>query len=341
MKCTQPAAGPFPSQPIRKFHALHICLLAFMAFFFNASLSLAQSNLARLIPPDARVIAGLHQMPEDQRSDALWLATRNNLDDLNRMLALTNSDPDRRVEYVIVADWPSNTDDLGSHLLIAQGRFSLPNILSTIAHPQKMTYNGITILAVKSPAGSQHTARWLAIPHNDVAIFGTPSGVQVALDRFRSRAAADPRILARLMNAHDNDAAWSSIMLPQGTLRQSVNFPATTDNLLPCLSRMREVDLGIQIGKTVSIDLHTEPRDDSAGGAMECMSAAIFKNYTPAMRVSLGGQRQPSMRLALTRAEYDRWLQSFRHSSASQTLQALISGPEQAAERADDRQPVP
>ena len=102
---------------------------------------------------------------------------------------------------------------------------------------------------------------------------------------------------------------------------------------------MREVDLGIQAGKNVTIDLHTESRDGSGGAAMECMSAAIFKDYTPQMRISLGGEQQPSMRLALSRAEYDRWLGSFRKSSMNQVLEAFISGAEPAAERsAEDLQ---
>jgi hypothetical protein len=125
-------------------------------------------------------------------------------------------------------------------------------------------------------------------------------------------------------------------MLQPRTLEETANFHATPDNLSPCLNRMREVDLGIQVGKTVNIDLHTESRDGSGGAAMECMSAAIFKSYTPEMRVSLGGERQPSMRLTLTRAEYDRWLDSFRKSRMSQTLEAFISGAEPATERTTD-----
>jgi hypothetical protein len=324
------------SQRARKSYAPVICLVAMMAFFFSASLCLAQSDLVRLIPPDAPVIAGLHHMPQDQSSSALWLATRNNLDDINRLVALTDSDLDRRFDYVVVADWPSPTDNLGSHVLVAGGRFTMASILSTIAHPKKLTYNGVTVLAVAA-TGTEETARWLAIPENNIAIFGTPAGVQVAIDRYRSGAGSDPRVLERLRNAHDRNQAWSSVVLAPRTL-ETASLHATPDNLSPCLNRMREVDLGIQPGKNVTIDLHTESRDGSGGAAMECMSAAIFKSYTPEMRVSLGGERQPSMRLTLTRAEYDRWLDSFRKSKMSQTLEAFISGAEPAT--ADNLQTV-
>jgi hypothetical protein len=50
------------------------------------------------------------------------------------------------------------------------------------------------------------------------------------------------------------------------------------------------------------------------------------------MRVSLGGEGHPSTRLTLTRAEYDRWLDSFRKSRMNQTLEAFISGAEPVTE---------
>jgi len=329
------------SQPARNSYALFLCLVAFMVIFFGASLCVAQTDPVRLIPADVPVIAGLHRMPADQLSNTLWLATRNNLDDLNRLVALTTSDLDRRFEYVVVADWPSSTDNLGSHLIVAQGRFHMAAILSTMAHAKTLTYNGVTVLTEAAPAGTQQTARWLAIPGKDIAIFGTPSGVQVAIDRLRSGAAADPGVLERLKNAHDRDQAWSSVRLGAGMLQPTAHMQATTDNLSPCLGRMREVDLGIQLGRNVTIDLHTEPRDGAGGGAMECMRMAIFQNYTPAMRVSLGGEQQPSTRLSLTRAEYDRWLESFKHSGMNQMLEAFISGAEPfAGQRMEDRQTV-
>jgi len=324
------------SQRARKSFALVACLVALMGLFFSASLCFAQVDPIRLIPPDAPVIAGLHRVSQDQARSALWLATRNNLDDLNRLVAMTGSDPDRRFDYVIVADWPSSTDTLGSHLLVAQGRFEMASILSTIAHPKKLTYNGVTVLTVAAPAASQQTVRWLAIPERDIAIFGTPAGVQAALDRYRSGAAPDPGVKERLRNAHDRNQAWSSVKLAPPSRAQPVNLRAGADNLSPCLNQLGEVDLGIQVGKTVSIDLHTESRAGSGGAAMECMSAAIFKDYTPQMRISLGGDRQPSMRLALSRAEYDRCLESFRKSEMNHTLEAFISGAELPAARSGE-----
>lgn len=319
---------PSDSHFSRRACALIACLLAFMALFFGATLCVAQNDIVRLLPPDAPVIAGLHRMTADQNKDALWLATPNNIDDLKRLIALTDSDLDRRFDYVVVADWSSDTDDLGSHLLIAKGHFSMASVLSTIAHPKMLSYGGLSILAVRAPSGSTQPARWLAVPRSNIALFGTPAGVQFAIDRLNHRAPVDPRVLDRLGNAHDREQAWSSTMPPQHAIREDANFHAGSPNLAPCLSRMREIDMGIHVGKTVTIDLHAESRDGSASAAMACMNAAIFKRYSPAIAISLDNQSRPSMRLTLSRADYERWLDDFRKSHNNQTLEAFISGGE-------------
>lgn len=280
-------------------------------------------------------------MPGDQNKDALWLATPNNIDDLKRLIALTESDLDRRLDYVVVADWSSGTDDLGSHLLIAKGHFSMASVLSTIAHPKLLSYGGLSILAVRAPSGSQQPARWLAVPRSNIAIFGTPAGVQFAIDRFNDRAPVDPRVLDRLRNAHDRDQAWSSIIPHHDAIHESIGLHPSTGTLSPCLSRMREVDMGIHVGKAVTIDLHTESRDHRDGLAAECMTAAIFKKYSPQIDVSLDEHEQPSMRLTFSRAEYERWLETFRNSRVSQSLEAFISGVESnSASNAMTRPPL-
>src|ERR1700675_2797062 len=94
-------------------------VISALALFFSVSFCLAQSDLIRLIPADAPVIAGMRRLPHDEAKDALWLATRNNTDDLALLVAMTEDDPERRVEQVIAADWAAKNDNLGNHLLLA------------------------------------------------------------------------------------------------------------------------------------------------------------------------------------------------------------------------------
>lgn len=309
----------------RKSYALIIFLVATMALFFGATLCLAQSDLITFIPPDAPVIAGLHRMPADRSKDALWLSTRNNLDDLKQFVTLTNNDLDRRLDQVIIADWASDTGSLGSHIVVAQGQFNLASMTSTMAHPVKLLYAGVQVVEIDARTSSEPGSRWLAVPKPKIALFGTPSAVRYALDRYRSGAAADRRLIARLRNASSRDSAWSSIALDAQVLPSRFQIASPANSLLPCLNRMREVDLGIRVGRTVSVDLHTESYD-GANRSMECMTAALFGGSVREEQVEYGSRGRPDIRVTLARADYERWLETFRKSRFDQGLEAVLSG---------------
>jgi hypothetical protein len=323
----------FNSHSTRKTLALIIWLVSALFLLFSTSLCLAQNDLVRFLPPDAPVLAGLHRMPADQAKDALWLATRNNIDDINRLVALTASDLDRRIDQVIVADWRSSQGNLGSHLLVAQGRFNFASITSTIAHPTKLTYRGVPVLAIQAKGGSTPVTRWLAVPEHDTSLFGTPSAVQLAIDRYVSGASADPQLLQRLKDAHAHDAAWSSIVVAADDVHSRLNLPAHGDRQASCLAALSEIDLGIQLGKTVTIDLRAERSDGASQASAECVRDALFGSHTPQMRVTLGGEQDSPVRVTMARAAYDGWLDSFRKSHLPETLTAMISGSEPALER--------
>ena len=308
---------------------LGVRVIPALALLSSVSFCLAQSDLIRLIPPDAPVIAGMRRLPHDEAKDALWLATRNNTDDLARVVALTADDPERRVEQVIAADWAAKNNSLGSHLLLAEGRFNFANVSSTVlaSGGKKLVYNGVPVLTIEATGTAARGTRWLAVPRNNIAIFGSPSAVQYALDRYRSSAQADPQILQRLRNAHAHDAAWSSVRLDSRSMESRVKL-VDDGGMSSCLGRLREFDLGIRLGETVRIDLHADPLHHEEGSvSIGCLNTALFGNGTPQMRVAVGGEGEPGLRVTLAREEYDRWLDSFRKSKVNQTLEAMISMP--------------
>ncbi len=311
----------------RKAYALVICLVANMALFLGATLCFAQKDIVAFIPPDAPVIAGLHRMPPDQSKDALWLATRNNVDDLKQFVALTNNDLARRLDQVIIADWASSTSSLGSHLVVAQGRFSLASMTSTMAHPMTLSYAGVPVIEIESPTSAQPGPRWLAVPQPKLALFGTPAAVRYALDKYRSGAAADPRLIERLKSASTQDSAWSSIALGAQSQQSQFQVAPPANAVLPCLDRVREVDLGIRIGKTVNLDVHAES-SDGASRSQQCISAALFAGTSPVVHVSFSPGSQPDVHVSLTRSDYERWLDSFRKSGLNQRLEAALSAPD-------------
>jgi hypothetical protein len=344
------------SRSVRRARALVLAPVAILGLFFGAPLCQAQTDLARLLPPDAPVIAGMRRVPEHHAKDALWLATRNNADDLNRLVELTNLDPGRRVDQVMVADWPSDGNRLGNHLLIAQGQFNLAHVFpSRDSKPlARLNYHGISICAIETSGSSKPPVRWLAVPRRDVALFGTPSAVQYALDRFLNSAPPDPALVQRLKQAQAHDAAWSSLLLDAPPVQARATL-YTSDAFSACVARLRQVGLAIHLGSTVTIDLDMQGRNDAnetasggtasggtasggtaSGGTMQCVSEALFGTTTPEMRVSFSGDQRPHVRVSMRRSDYDRWLDSFRASHTHQLLEAMISGSEPASESTAD-----
>ncbi len=324
----------FLPHPAQKRRILVLWLAGALALFFSTSLAMAQNQLLRLIPPGAPVIAGLHRMTPDQSSAVVWLATRKNFEDLASLENLTESDLDGRFEQVVVADWASDTDPLGSHLLIAEGRFSLAAISSTMAHPVMLSYQGIRVLVLQAKEGSRIGARWLAVPDKHTALFGTPSAVQVALDRFRGGAVADADLVARLNKVRD--AAWSSVVLQARPEQTPITQQAEAGALTPCLNQLREVELGIQVGTKVSIHLQAESRDGSKSAA--CIGTALFSEPSPQLHIVFGGEKDPAFHVTMARAEYEAWLDSFQRSRLPQTLEAMLSeGGSEAASGADNQ----
>ena len=334
MKPAEIATRDFHSQPIHRARKWAVRLIAGALLAFTLSFCFAESgpanDLARLVPSDVPVLAGLRQMPGDVAQDALWLATRNNTEDLSRFITLTDGDPDRRVNQVIVAAWPSQKDNFGNHVLIAKGQFKFESVSRTafVAGAAITDYKGVRIVEVPSADHMKQTSRWLVVLGHNIAVYGTPAAVRYALDRHLAKAPLDPRMRERLEYAYTHDRAWSSVQVDSRRVLSRVSFPSDDDSMLRCLAGVRDLQLGIQVGKGVVIDLRTQPvANGSESMSNECLATAFFGKELPATHAVVAGYDTSHVRFALSRQAYDRWLDSFRHSRASQTLFAMTSGP--------------
>ncbi len=302
----KPYAKPARTGAVRMFAAI--------ALFFTGSLCLAQSNLIRLIPPRSPVLAGLRRTLPGQGDDFLWLATKNNTGDLQQFVSITAGDPDRRFDQVIVADSLSDTHRPGSHLLLAKDRFNFAAISATALDSggRKSFYKQVPVLILEGP-------RWLAEPRHGVALLGSPSAVERALDRYLSRAAGDPFIVQRLRSIAEHDAAWSSIMLDSSQVESHLNQHRDADVIYPCLRYARELVLGIRPGSNVKIDMRTtSDTNQDADASLACLRTALFSNSAPAVRISSTGGNQHALLATLPREAYDRWLDVFRNSMMNQ-----------------------
>ena len=147
----------------------------------------AQDALARLIPPDAPVMAGMQRSSIGNDFDCVWLVTAKNLNDLKDFISLTDADISRRFDRVIVAASPAGNDLLGDHLLIAEGNFDW----SVIARPTASAaddFHGVPITVMERISSSGVQTRWLANLNGRIILFGSPSAIRQALLRLPSAA---------------------------------------------------------------------------------------------------------------------------------------------------------
>ena len=166
----------------------------------------AQDALARLIPPDAPVIAGMQRSRADNSYDRVWLATAKNLNDLKEFISLTNTDASRRFDRVIISASPLGSDPLGDHLLIAEGRFDLRVMKQSMA-PVINDFHGVPISVLDRPSSSGAETLWLATLHNRIVLFGSPSAVQKALLRYQNGEPADPAVVCAVQGPLSGEAS--------------------------------------------------------------------------------------------------------------------------------------
>jgi hypothetical protein len=307
-------------------------MFAAIALFFTGSLCLAQSDLIRLIPPGTPVLAGLRRTLRGQGDDLLWLATKNNTADLQQFVSITAGDSDRRFEQVIVADSLSDAPRVGSHLLLAKGKFNFAAISTTVlgSGVRKSSYKGVPVLILEALARESRGPRWLAVPRPGVALLGSPSAVESALDRYLSRVAGDPFIVQRLRSISGHDAAWSSIMLDSSQVESHLNQHGDADVIYPCLRHARELVLGIRPGSDVKINMRTtSDSTEDADESLACLRTALFSNSSPSVRISFTGGNQHALRATLSHEAYDRWLSVFRKSMMNQMLEAMTPASEE------------
>ena len=289
----------------------------------------AQDTLARLIPPDAPVLAGMQRSSTDNEYDRVWLATAQNLNDLKDFISLTDADASRRFDRVMVAASPAGNDLLGEHLLIAEGRFDL-NVVAQSTASAASDFHGVPIIVLGQTSVQHQTSnsdgetRWLVNLHSRIVLFGSPAAVQKALLRFQSGEPADPAVRARLERIPRKDIAWSSIALNPVILKSRLRLNAYERNLVPCLTAARELAFGVRFDSNARLDFHVSadsPQD--ADTSITCLKQLADHADLIAMRTSHSASAPTgTMSIVSTRGEYSRWVDMFRHHSGDLLLAA-------------------
>ncbi len=198
-----------------------------LALFALAAVSApaADTQLLRLLPPDAAIVVGIDIEASKNSPFGRYLLnqTREDSRDLQDFIDLTGFDPRRDLREVYVAS-PRPVEGPGRKapgLFLAKGVFNQARILDAVRLKggQSFLYQGITVI---SPA-KQDQDGWIALLDSTTALGGSPEDVRSAIAR-RAQPQDAPQLaeVRRLASRYD---AWLFTLTPTANLRNLPNNP--------------------------------------------------------------------------------------------------------------------
>ena len=235
--------------------------------------STAEDRLLRLVPANAAIVAGINDPHHEDQSGRLLIVTHNNKVDLGDWITLAGVDDRREVDQLIEVAMPSARGDLGEHLLLAHGTFNGRRILQTAQDNGAVAsnYAGVRIVILKPFAREQKEmtdTRWLALPDDNTAIFGTPAMVKNALDRYRLSTAADGALVKRLQALKPDVNCWSVLSMPGAVLARHLRAGFLDESGSALLRRMNDVAIGVHYGSKERVDFAISTDSPEAARAL-------------------------------------------------------------------------
>lgn len=178
-------------------------------------------RLLQLVPPQSHLVAGMSHATGQKSTGSFFVLTRENKTDLKDFFSLTGGDASRHLSaMVFVASAGANSagqePEAKEHSLLVSGLFNRESIFRfAAAGARREAYRGIPVLVV--PAFERERAtfnevRWLAIPDEHIAVFGSEESVQREIDRWVEHSAPDPAMLDQLRRLGGNDDSWCLLL---------------------------------------------------------------------------------------------------------------------------------
>lgn len=229
--------------------------------------------LLRLVPANAQIVAGIEDPHHNDQSGRLLIVTHNDNVDLRDWIALAGVDDREQVDGLIEAAASSDSGELSEHLLLARGSFNGRHILQAAESDGGVRgeYKSVKIVALKPVVGEEQEmqdTRWLAMPDDSTAIFGSPEMVKSALDRYLSASAADAKLTARLSSLRPDANCWSVLTLPGAMLTRHVRAGAVNDADAALLRRVASMSISIHYGSKDRVDFDFKTDRPDAANAL-------------------------------------------------------------------------
>jgi hypothetical protein len=233
----------------------------------------AEDGLLRLVPANAAIVAGIEDPHHGDQSGRLLIVTNNNNVDVNDWIALAGVDGRQEVDRLITVAMPSPRGDLAEHLLLARGSFEGGRILNQAERNGggRIEYRGVRIVELKPFQREEKEmtdTRWLTVLGDNTAIFGTPTIVRSALDRYLSSSAADAALVKQLMTLRPDVNCWSILAMPGAVLERHLRAGVVDETGAMLLRRISNVAVGMHYGSKERVDFSIGTNSPEAATAL-------------------------------------------------------------------------
>jgi hypothetical protein len=222
----------------------------FTAFTGVLAAAPADPQLLNLLPPDAKVLAGVNVERARGTTFGQYVLDQIQTHDaeMQKLIALTGFDPRRDVREVLVASDGAPKGHTG--LALARGNFDVGKITTAaLASGEKIateSYGGVTIL--EDPKGTAG----IAFLDNTTVIAGDLASVKAALDRRSSAQPLSANLLVKIDQWSNSQDAWGISVVPPTSLAP-VQAPAGAqpNPMMGAAQNVQQVFGGVKFGANV------------------------------------------------------------------------------------------
>ncbi|HYO84651.1 MAG TPA: hypothetical protein VES20_24830 [Bryobacteraceae bacterium] len=234
----------------------HIAALTLAA---SAALA-ANGPLLTFIPPDAKVVGGIHVDRTLSSAFGRFVISQMNdsSSDFNRFIEATGFDPRRDLREMVFASADTSRK---SGVVIARGVFNGPQIVAYArSHGGTVSsYNGVEIVSAKD--GRQT----VAIFDGDTAVAGDDRFVRYAIDQRNATAAATAPLFAKAANLRSRYDGW---VIAAGIFTPGIPGARTPVPPAAVMQGIEETSGGVEFGTVVRVTGEAITRSDKDAQAL-------------------------------------------------------------------------
>jgi len=230
-------------------------------------------RLLQLVPPQSRLVAGMSSSAAQGNTGSfLLIATENKLD-LSDFFALTGGDASRHLNGLVFVTAAERDTEANEHSLLASGRFHRESIFRFAgAGARRESYREVPVLVVppfERERKTFHEVRWLAVPEENIAIFGSVASVRRELDRWVEHSVPDPALMARLQRLKGQDDSWC-VLLARDREGIAEKVLGKLDPKLGKVAHQGELlAFGIKFGRKIEVAAAADPFPRKSWSASE------------------------------------------------------------------------